>query len=61
MNENDISDRPSVSIIIRTLNEEKYLGECLSAIDEQNYCGNVEAIIIDSGSSTREIQRKQSN
>ena len=42
---------PSVSIVIRTLNEEKFLPECLSQIQKQNYDGHVEVVIVDSGST----------
>lgn len=51
MSEKQISRLPSVSIIIRTLNEEKYIGECLSAIEKQHYSGEIEKIVIDSGST----------
>lgn len=49
-----------ISIIIRTLNEEKYLSELLQAIDNQNIEEKVEKIIIDSGSTdqTLEIAKK---
>jgi glycosyltransferase involved in cell wall biosynthesis len=50
-----------VSIIIRTLNEEKYLGELLSAIDIQEKNGFLcEVVIVDSGSKdkTLEIAKK---
>ncbi len=40
-----------ISIIIRTLNEEKYLEELLQAIDEQLIDLPIEKIIIDSGST----------
>ena len=33
---------PAVSIIVRTLNEVKFLPECLQKIDEQNYSGPIE-------------------
>ncbi len=45
-----ISANPKVSIIIRTLNESKYLGGLLDAIRNQTY-KLVETIIVDSGST----------
>lgn len=42
---------PPVSIIIRTLNEAKFLPECLQKIDEQNYGGPIELVVVDSGST----------
>lgn len=46
-----------VSIIIRTLNEEKYLSELLSAIDMQEKKGFLcEVIIVDSGSTDKTLE-----
>lgn len=42
---------PTVSIIIRTLNEAKFLPECLQKIGEQKYSGPVEIVVVDSGST----------
>lgn len=42
---------PRVSIIIRTLNEAKFLPECLNKINGQNYSGPVEVVVVDSGST----------
>ena len=50
------SKSPKVSIIIRTLNEEKFLSECLESIKLQNYDAEVEIIIVDSGSTDRTIE-----
>ena len=45
-----------VSIVIRTLNEEKYLNELLTEISNQNHPDfDVETIIIDSGSTDNTI------
>jgi rhamnosyltransferase len=41
---------PKVSVVIRTLNEAKFLPECLSAISHQEYYGEIEIVIVDSGS-----------
>ena len=45
-----VSSTPAVSIIVRTMNEAKFLPECLQKIDEQKYGGPVEVIVVDSGS-----------
>ena len=47
---------PSVSIIVRTLNEEKFLPECLLQIKKQNYCGLVEIVVVDSGSTDETVK-----
>ena len=44
-------ERPKISVIIRTLNEAKYLPECLNSVKEQSYTGEIETIIVDSGST----------
>ncbi len=41
---------PKVSIIIRCLNEEKYIGRLLAGISEQDY-DNIEIVVVDSGST----------
>ncbi|MVF13750.1 glycosyltransferase [Ketobacter sp. MCCC 1A13808] len=48
---------PGISIVIRTLNEERFLGDCLSAIEKQVVDLPLEVIVVDSGSvdRTREI------
>jgi rhamnosyltransferase len=43
--------KPDVSIIIRTLNEERYLPELLSSIQEQRSAFSHEVVLIDSGST----------
>ena len=49
----------SVSIIIRTLNEERYLRELLLSIKNQDFRDEVEVVVVDSGSidSTIEIAK----
>lgn len=44
-----------ISIIIRTLNEEKYLPECLNQINNQVIDEDVEIIVVDSGSTDKTI------
>lgn len=46
---------PETSIIIRTFNEEKYIGDLLSSIQRQKY-SDVEVLIVDSGSSDRTLE-----
>ena len=47
-----------VSIIIRTINEESWIGKCISAIKKQSI-SNYEIIIVDSGSTDSTIQIAQ--
>ena len=45
---------PQISVIIRALNEEKYLGELLSAVARQKTGSlGVETVLVDSGSTDR--------
>jgi len=46
---------PETSIILRTKNEEKWLGKCLKRIFNQTY-RNFEVIIIDSGSTDKTLE-----
>jgi glycosyltransferase involved in cell wall biosynthesis len=47
----------SISIVIRTLNEGKYLGECLSAIASQEIESmSIEVVIVDSGSTDETLE-----
>ena len=50
----------SISVVIRTKNESKYLHKVLGRLKEQQYSGDVEIIVVDSGSSdgTLEIANK---
>ena len=45
-----------VSVIIRTLNEQKFLTECLGAVLNQEYGRKPEIIIVDSGSSDNTLE-----
>jgi glycosyltransferase involved in cell wall biosynthesis len=53
---------PLVSVIIPTLNSQKYIRECLDSVFEQTY-KNYEVIVVDGGSSdkTLEIAKEYSN
>jgi glycosyltransferase involved in cell wall biosynthesis len=44
------------SIIIRTYNEEQYLGKVLDTIQNQSFTGEVEVIIVDSGSTDNTLR-----
>lgn len=44
-----------ISIVIRTLNEERYLGELLEAISQQKCSFNHEVVLIDSGSTDKTL------
>lgn len=45
-----------ISIIIRTFNEAKYLGECLESITKQKISESYEIILVDSGSEDDTVQ-----
>lgn len=49
-------NHPKISIIIRTLNEAKYLPECLTSVQTQLYSGEIETIIVDSGSTDKTLE-----
>ncbi|MEM5779274.1 MAG: glycosyltransferase [Candidatus Aenigmatarchaeota archaeon] len=55
----EISKKPLVSIVIPSLNEEKYIGRTLASIKNQSY-KNCEVILVDGNSKdrTREIARR---
>ena len=44
------------SIVIRTLNEARHLPELLLSIREQRYDGEVEVVVVDSGSTDRTVE-----
>ena len=49
--------KPKISVVVRTLNEEKYLDELLSLIQKQDLGGyDTEVVLVDSGSSNSTIQ-----
>jgi glycosyltransferase involved in cell wall biosynthesis len=49
-----------ISVVIPTLNAEKYLNECLEALRSQEYFGEVEILLIDGGSTDRTLEIAQS-
>jgi glycosyltransferase involved in cell wall biosynthesis len=51
------SNPPTVSVVIPTLNSERYLDECLGALREQDYPADcVEIVLIDAGSTDRTLE-----
>ena len=56
-----MTSKPLVSIIIRTLNEQRHLEELLSAIkDQDRTLYDIETVIIDSGSTDRTLEIAES-
>jgi len=51
---------PNVTIVIRALNEAEFLPECLSSVLDQDYDGEIEIVLVDSGSTDRTIQIAES-
>lgn len=47
---------PKISVIIPTLNEEKYISKCLDSILEQSYPGELEIIVSDGSSTDKTIE-----
>lgn len=52
------ADRPLVSVIVRTKNEERWIASCLRAVFDQTY-GAIEVIVVDNGSTDRTLKRAQ--
>lgn len=46
---------PALSVVIRTKNEEKHIGEVLARLGEQVYEGHTEVVLVDSGSSDETV------
>lgn len=51
---------PNVTVVIRALNEAKFLPECLSSVLDQDYDGQIEIVLVDSGSTDCTIEIAQS-
>ena len=52
-----MSALPGVSVVIPTLNAEKYLAECLAALRDQDYPADlVEIVLVDAGSTDRTLE-----
>jgi glycosyltransferase involved in cell wall biosynthesis len=57
-----VSALPGVSVVIPTLNAEKYLAECLAALRDQDYPAElVEILLIDAGSTDRTLEIAQAH
>jgi glycosyltransferase involved in cell wall biosynthesis len=46
---------PTVTAVLPTLNAQRYLDECLRALREQDYAGEIEILIVDGGSTDRTV------
>ena len=51
-----LSNKPLISIIIRTKNEERWIESCVQNIKNQNY-KNVEIIIVDNNSADKTLDK----
>ena len=47
---------PTISLIVRTKNEEKWIGRCLNSIYSQKVNANIEVVLVDSGSTDHTIE-----
>jgi len=47
---------PGISVVIPTYNREKFIGEAISSVLEQDYDGNIEIIISDDGSTDETLK-----
>jgi len=47
---------PTISLIVRTKNEEKWIGRCLDSIYCQKVNANIEVVLVDSGSTDHTVQ-----
>lgn len=47
---------PNVTVVIRALNEAEFLPECLSSVLDQDYDGQIEIVLVDSGSTDQTIE-----
>ena len=47
---------PTISLIVRTKNEEKWIGRCLNSIFSQKVNANIEVVLVDSGSTDHTIE-----
>jgi glycosyltransferase involved in cell wall biosynthesis len=51
-----MKELPFVSVIIPSLNEEKYIENCLKALRVQDYKGSFEIIVVDGGSRDKTVE-----
>jgi glycosyltransferase involved in cell wall biosynthesis len=50
---NQVHRSPLLSVVVPAFNVERYLGECLTSLVEQNLAGQLEVVIVDDGSTDR--------
>lgn len=55
-----IASTPNVTVVIRALNEAEFLPECLSSVLGQDYDGEIEIVLVDSGSTDRTVEIAES-
>ena len=53
VNEPGAGKKPTVSVIVPAYNEEAHMASCLDAIQKQDYCGEMEVIVVNDGSTDR--------
>ncbi|MDC1437627.1 glycosyltransferase [Planktomarina temperata] len=54
------ANTPNVTVVIRALNEAEFLPECLSSVLDQDYDGEIEIVLVDSGSTDLTIEIAES-
>ena len=55
-----LNENPSVGVVIRTFNSEKYIIESINSVVEQNY-SPMEIVVVDGGSSDKTVEIIKSN
>lgn len=54
--ERDVSTMPAISIIVRTYNEEKWIGQCLRTVEDQTI-DDIELILVDNLSTDKTVEK----
>jgi glycosyltransferase involved in cell wall biosynthesis len=60
MGKENINENPSVGVVIRTFNSEKYLIESINSVVQQNY-NPIKIIVVDGGSTDKTLEIIKSN